>query len=45
MEDNWDRLKSIWEVSYAIINLDNARCSLQNDRAEEYNVGVDESQQ
>ena len=45
MEDHWDRLKNIWEVSYAIINLHNARYSVQNDRAGEYNVGVDESQQ
>ena len=45
VEDHWDRLKNIWEVSYAIINLHNARCSVQNDRAGEYNVGVDESQQ
>ena len=31
VENNWDILKNIWGRSPAVINLRNARCSLQNE--------------
>ena len=55
VEDNWDILKNIWGVSPAVINLRNARCSLQNELSDKKdnesgnmngeNVSGDESQQ
>ena len=55
VEDNWDILKNIWGGSPAVINLRNARCSLQNELSDKEdnesgnmnreNVSGDESQQ
>ena len=55
VEDNWDILKNICGISPAVINLRNARCSLQNELSDkedndsgnvnEENVSGDESQQ
>ena len=55
VEDNWDILKNICGISPAVINLRNARCSLQNELSDKKdnesgnmngeNVSGDESQQ